>query len=194
MRCRACVYVRRTAPACRIAAARRCLTLHTLCLQASFYVSYILTNATVAKGIAFLRIPGFLIYLLLSRLSGTKRQKKKTWSTQYVQYGTELPDHTITVLLLLVFGVAQPFVALIALMYFVFVFFYTRYNLLYVKRERYQTGGLFWPVARASRLDSLHVCAWLFMALCSLDSSSALPTAPLQSGYACTHAQCARQA
>jgi Calcium-dependent channel, 7TM region, putative phosphate len=119
-------------------------------LQASFYISYILTNATVAKGLAFLRIPGAVIFLFLSRLSGTKRQKKKTWSQQFVQYGTELPDHTITALLLLVFSVAQPFVALISVLYFIFVFFYTRYQLLYTQRERFQTGGLFWPVVRPS--------------------------------------------
>jgi calcium permeable stress-gated cation channel len=123
-------------------------------MQASFYIMYILTNATIAKGISFLRLPGAAIYLLLSRLSGTKRQKKRTWSRQYMEYGAELPDHTVTALLLLVFAVAQPFVAIVSLLYFVFVSFYTRYNLLYVQRERYQTGGLFWPVVRSWSLHN----------------------------------------
>jgi hypothetical protein len=119
---------------------------------------YILTNATIAKGIAFLRLPGAAIFVLLSRLSGTRRQKKKLWSRQYVQYGTELPDHTITVLLLLTFAVQQPFLPLICVLYFVMVFFYTRYSLLYTQRERFQTGGLFWPTVRRP-LSSVLRCA-----------------------------------
>ena len=136
-------------------------------LQASFYIMYILTNATIAKGTTFLRLPGAAIYLLLSRLSGTKRQRKKTWSQQYMQYGTELPDHTITALLLLVFSVAQPFIAIVSLLYFVCVFFYTRYDLLYTQREKFQTGGLFWPVVRRNTLmtskymRACMFCLWL---------------------------------
>lgn len=39
----------------------------------------------MAKGIAFLRLPGAAIFYILSRLSGTKRQKKRLWSQQYMQ-------------------------------------------------------------------------------------------------------------
>ena len=119
---------------------------------------YILTNATIAKGIAFLEIPGAIIFMLLSHFAGTRRQKKKCWARQYVDYGTELPDHTITVLLLLVFSVAQPFIALVSVMYFFFVYFYTRYNLLYTQREAYQTGGLIWPTVR---LGFCLLCGWV---------------------------------
>ena len=121
-------------------------------VQASFYILYILTNGLLAKGVAFLRLPGAAIYFLLSRLAGTKRQKKKVWSQQYMEYGTDLPDHTITILLLFVFCIVQPFVAIVSLMYFAVVFFYARYDLLYTKREAYQTGGLFWPVVRLHSL------------------------------------------
>eukprot|EP00892_Ulva_mutabilis_P005047 jgi/Ulvmu1/2914/UM147_0012.1 len=114
--------------------------------QASFYLQYILTNGLLAKGIAFLKIPGAAIYFLLTKLAGTKRQKKKCWANQYMKYGAELADHTMTVLLMLLFGVQQPFLALVALAYFVCIYFYARYDLLYTQREAYQSGGLFWPV------------------------------------------------
>lgn len=65
-----------------------------------------------------------------------------------MQYGPELADHTITVLLLFLFGVQQPFLPLVSLAYFICNYFYARYDLLYTKREAYQSGGLFWPVVR----------------------------------------------
>ena len=65
-----------------------------------------------------------------------------------VQYGRELADHTITLLLVFVFCVMQPFIPLIGLVYFVCNYFYARYDLLYSKREAFQSGGLFWPVVR----------------------------------------------
>lgn len=72
-----------------------------------------------------------------------------------MQYGPELADHTITVLLLFLFGVQQPFLPLVSLAYFICNYFYARYDLLYTKREAYQSGGLFWPVVRAPSPRSL---------------------------------------
>jgi hypothetical protein len=118
---------------------------------------YILTNGVFAKGIAFLRLPGAAIYTILTRISGTKRQKKRCWSQQYMSYGPDVTDHTITILLLLVFGVVQPFVPMMALFYFIANFFYARYDLLYTFREAFQSGGLFWPVVRA--IFTLHLNA-----------------------------------
>jgi hypothetical protein len=137
------------------------------CVQASYYISYIITSGLLGKCITFLRLPGAVIFLLLSKFAGTKRQKKKTWSRQYMQYGTDVPDHTITILLLLVFSVSQPFVAVVSVMYFVVVFFCSRYNLLYTLREDYQTGGLFWPVVRPC--DHFERC---FYVLCWTDQTN----------------------
>lgn len=36
-------------------------------MQASFYLQYILTNGLLAKGVAFLKIPGAAIFFLLSK-------------------------------------------------------------------------------------------------------------------------------
>ena len=54
-------------------------------MQVPTYLQYILVNGVMAKGIAFLRLPGAAIFYILSRLSGTKRQKKRLWSQQYMQ-------------------------------------------------------------------------------------------------------------
>ena len=69
-----------------------------------------------------------------------------------MQYGPELADHTITMLLVFVFCLMQPFIPLIGLIYFVCNYFYARYDLLYSKREAFQSGGLFWPVVRLLNL------------------------------------------
>jgi hypothetical protein len=129
------------------------------------YLQYILVSGLLAKGIAFLRLPGAAIFYLLTRLSGTKRQKKKLWSQQYMQYGPELADHTLVLLLVFVFCVMQPFIPVVALLYFICVFFYSRYDLLYSKREAFQSGGLFWPVV-CPRCQPLHTRCFFSVRWC----------------------------
>ena len=60
-------------------------------VQVPTYLQYILVNGVMAKGIAFLRLPGAAIFCILSKLSGTKRQKKRLWSQQYMQVRLHLP-------------------------------------------------------------------------------------------------------
>jgi hypothetical protein len=54
-------------------------------VQVPTYIQYIMVNGVLVKGIAFLRLPGAAIFFILSKLSGTKRQKKRLWSQQYMQ-------------------------------------------------------------------------------------------------------------
>ena len=63
-----------------------------------------------------------------------------------MSYGDSVPNHTIVAMLLLVFSIAQPLLAVAAALYFALALFYQRYDLLYVQREAFQSGGLFWPV------------------------------------------------
>lgn len=114
--------------------------------QASFFLMFILTTGIFAGSIGFLRIPGAVIFWILTKVSGSHRQKKRCFSQQYASYGAPVAMHTIVLMLVFVFGVVQPFVALAGFFYFVVNYFYARYNLLYVLREPYETGGLFWPV------------------------------------------------
>jgi hypothetical protein len=49
--------------------------MNTACrMQASFYIMYILTNGVMAEGLAFLRVPGAIVYLCLRALSATPAQ------------------------------------------------------------------------------------------------------------------------
>jgi hypothetical protein len=116
--------------------------------QSSFFLMFIITTGIFAGSIGFLRIPGAVIYWILCKISGSQRQKKRCYSRQYASYGAAVAMHTIVLLLVFVFGVVQPFVALAGFFYFAIQYFYARYNHLYVLREPYETGGLFWPVVR----------------------------------------------
>ena len=136
-----------------------CVTLKLSALrrnpvQASFYMLYILTNGLLARALLFLRLPAALIYLVLRAFSATARQRKQQWSRQYMWYGAELPEHTITLLLLFAFSIAQPLVSVVAVLYFALAYFVARYELLYAKREAFQAGGLFWPVVRSNSAKS----------------------------------------
>lgn len=116
--------------------------------QASYFLSFLLTKGVLASSIRFLRAPGAAIYFILSKISSSERAKKRTWSHQYASYGTAIPSDSMAFLILIVFSVSQPFVAGAALVYFFCSHFYWRYDLLYTKREAFQSGGLFWPVVR----------------------------------------------
>jgi hypothetical protein len=72
-----------------------------------------------------------------------------------MSYGTAIPVDSLIVLILLTFSVALPLVSVAALLYFVLSYFYFRYDLLYTKREAFQSGGMFWPVVRLSFLLSV---------------------------------------
>ena len=112
---------------------------------------YIITNGLFARPLQFLKIPGALIYLILSKLSATERAKKRKWALQYMRYGDDVPDHSICILLLLVFSCVQPLVAAVSILYFCVNLTIAKYQLLYVYRELFQSGGLYWPVVRRSK-------------------------------------------
>ena len=117
-------------------------------VQAAYFLSFLLTKGVFAASIRFLRAPGAIIYWILGKISSSERAKKRTWSRQYASYGTSIPSDSMAFLILIVFSVSQPFVSGAALVYFACSHFYWRYDLLYTKREAYQSGGVFWPVVR----------------------------------------------
>lgn len=59
-----------------------------------------------------------------------------------------MPDHSLTYLLMLVFCVIQPLMVPVSVLYFVVNGACLRYDLIYVYREAFQSGGRFWPVVR----------------------------------------------
>ena len=59
------------------------------------------------KSLAFLRLPGFVIFWLLSKFAGSPRARQRLWMYQYTDSGTTVVDHGMTVLLGLVGGAAR---------------------------------------------------------------------------------------
>lgn len=136
--------------------------------QASYFLSFLLTKGVFAASIRFLRAPGAAIYFILSKISSSERAKKRTWSRQYASYGTAIPSDSMAFLILIVFSVSQPFVSGAALVYFFCSHFYWRYDLLYTKREAFQSGGLFWPVMFHQMLVGIFVFQLTYIGILSI--------------------------
>eukprot|EP01025_Chloroclados_australasicus_P044560 TRINITY_DN4839_c0_g1_i1.p1 TRINITY_DN4839_c0_g1~~TRINITY_DN4839_c0_g1_i1.p1 ORF type:complete len:864 (-),score=85.35 TRINITY_DN4839_c0_g1_i1:389-2929(-) len=114
--------------------------------NATYFMTYILVLALFAKPFSFLALPQLLIAWFLSLFQNTERKKKRIWKSKDMSYGPQMPDHTIVILIGLCFCVVQPLITPVCLLYFVIVGLITRYQLLYMKGEKYQSGGLMWSV------------------------------------------------
>ena len=55
--------------------------------------------------------------------------------------GVQVSNHTITILLGLVFSVINPLLPLICVLYFCIIYLTERYNMLYAERPVYHAGG-----------------------------------------------------
>lgn len=111
---------------------------------ASFFCTFILVEAFLDTPIGLLRLPGFVIYYILTFLAATERAKARLWQEQTMTYGDVLPNHTLVILLGVVFAAINPIITLTALVYFVTNIIVWRYQLLYVYKEEYQSGGKLW--------------------------------------------------
>eukprot|EP00892_Ulva_mutabilis_P001308 jgi/Ulvmu1/11178/UM072_0014.1 len=136
--------------------------------QASYFLTFLLTKGVFASSIRFLRLPGAVIYFILSKISTSERAKKRTWSRQYASYGTAIPSDSMAFLILIVFSVSQPFVSAAALFYFVCSHLFWRYDLLYTKREAFQSGGLFWPVMYNQMLVGIFIFQLSYIGILSI--------------------------
>lgn len=90
-----------------------------------------------------------------SLFASTERAKARLWKHQYIDYGYEIPDNIMALLLGLTFCVISPLIAPIALLYFVVNSVIGKYTLIYVYAERFQSGGkagayaLIWRTSQA---------------------------------------------
>lgn len=82
-----------------------------------------------------------VMYWVGSLYSSTERAKARLWKHQYIDYGYEIPDNAMAVLLGLTFCVISPLIAPVALLYFVVNSVIGKYTLIYVYAERFQSGG-----------------------------------------------------
>lgn len=81
-----------------------------------------------------LRLPQLAWYLLRLQLADSPRQRRRLWADQQQLLGYVLPLHTLVLLLGLVFCVASPLIAPVALLYFVSASIAQRYQWIYIYR------------------------------------------------------------
>lgn len=78
------------------------------------------------------------------QLADTPRQRQRLWSDQQQLLGYVLPQHTLVLLLGLVFCVASPLIAPVTLLYFVSASVTQRYSWIYIYRHPYEGAGTLW--------------------------------------------------
>jgi hypothetical protein len=81
------------------------------------------------------------MYWAASLMTSSERARSRLLLRQYVDYGYEVPDNMLAILLGLAFCVVSPLIAPIALLYFLVNNIIGRYTLVYVYSERFQSGG-----------------------------------------------------
>ena len=84
---------------------------------------------------------GLFRYWLATITSSTERAKSRFWRSQYIDYGYEIPDNSMVILLGLVYSVIAPIIAPIALAYFLVTSLIYKYQALYMNTARFQSGG-----------------------------------------------------
>ena len=89
------------------------------------------------KPIGFLRLVGLLFYYIKSGFATTARARARLWQEQTMSFGSEVPDHTMAILLGLGFSVVGPLIAPIALLYFLVMLLIGKYQMVYVFTESY---------------------------------------------------------
>ncbi|KAL3134038.1 hypothetical protein ABBQ32_008470 [Trebouxia sp. C0010 RCD-2024] len=108
---------------------------------AVFFMTYLLLMALSTKPIGFLRLIGLLFYYIKSGFATTARARQRLWQDQHMSFGSEVPDHTMAILLGLAFSVVEPLIAPIGLLYFLVMTLIGKYQMVYVFTETFQSGG-----------------------------------------------------
>ncbi|KAK9861196.1 hypothetical protein WJX84_002371 [Apatococcus fuscideae] len=112
--------------------------------QAVFFMSYLLLLALTVKPISLLRIPALVVFRLRTAVAYNERSRARLWQNQHMDYGNEVPDHTIAILLGLEFCIMEPLITVVALLYFLATLIVYKYQMLYVFAPKYQNGGKMW--------------------------------------------------
>ena len=121
---------------CTVILHQRALTWYDSNLAFRMYL-----QALSSKPIGFLRIVGLLFYYIKSGFATTARARARLWQDQHMSFGSEVPDHTMSILLGLAFSVVEPLIAPIGLLYFLVMTLIGKYQMMYVFTEKFQSGG-----------------------------------------------------
>lgn len=113
---------------------------------AIFFMSFLLARAAITTPLGLLRSVGLILFLVKSRFAATPRAKQKLQEGALANqtYGTRIPAGTIAALLGFTFCIICPLIAPIALLYYFVSYLISKYHLVAVAKESYQSGGLIW--------------------------------------------------
>lgn len=114
---------------------------------AIFFMTFLLARAFISTPLSLLRTAELVLFLIKSRFAAaTPRGKLRLQESAVVRqtYGTQIPSDTIAALLGLTFCTICPIIAPLALLYFGVSYLVSKYHLMAVAKESYQSGGLVW--------------------------------------------------
>lgn len=117
-------------------------------LQTNFFTQYCLVNGLMTAGINLLDPVGVIIHLFFWKiLATTPRDYAELYRPELVNWIKIIPVHTFMFLIVAVFSTISPLMLAVGLTYFGGHYLVDRYILLYRKVPKYESGGLFWPIA-----------------------------------------------
>ncbi|KAG2435994.1 hypothetical protein HYH02_011707 [Chlamydomonas schloesseri] len=144
-------------------------------MTSTFFITYVITNGLSVKSLAFLRLPGFVIFWLLSKFAGSPRARQRMWMYQYTDNGTTVVDHTIVILIGLTFCCINPIVCPAAVAYFLVTSIGERYNNIYVFRRRYESAGKLWKTVYNQVMIGLYIMQVTMLGLLAIKKFKATP-------------------
>lgn len=98
----------------------------------------------LAVGIGLLRVVPLVLFFVFSKLAGTERAKYRLWAKQPYEFGANVANHSIVILLGLAFTVLAPLIAPFCLLYFTLALLAQKYQLIYVFTLPYNASGRMW--------------------------------------------------
>ncbi|KAK9840790.1 hypothetical protein WJX81_004889 [Elliptochloris bilobata] len=153
-------------------------------LTSIFFLTYVELNALAITPISFLNPVALVLFWVMSFFAATERAKARLWQNQFMLYGSKVPMHTITILLGLTFCCMNPLLPAMCLVYFLINSLTEKYNMMYVMRANFQSGGRIWTmffyqVIVALIIFQLSMLALLFLKLSIVPAVLVIPLIPI---------------
>ncbi|OEL15615.1 CSC1-like protein RXW8 [Dichanthelium oligosanthes] len=121
-------------------------------LQATFFITYVLTSGWAGLSSELMQLFGLIWHFIRKYVL---RMKEDTEFIPSFPYHTEVPKVLLFGLLGFTCSVLAPLILPFLLVYFFLGYVVYRNQLLNVYRTRYDTGGLYWPIAHNTVIFSL---------------------------------------
>jgi hypothetical protein len=135
---------------------------------AGFFILYILFIALIGRSLGLLRPGGLLLFAARTAFAGTARARARSWQLQVTAFGPRIPDMTIVLLLTLVFSCIQPLVVVAGLIFFATSLLVEKYNLVYVFRREFESGGRMWRQVFVQIVTALYLYQAVMLSLLSI--------------------------